>query len=129
MAATKIIEGVSWVGARHPDLRVFDVIMTTQWGTSYNSYFIEGSEKTVLVDTVKKAFVDELLCNIGEVGDISKIDYIVCNHTEPDHSGSLEKVLEDIEFSNNFTVAAQQRKRVEKFKLFLTSGEGLSEEL
>ncbi len=94
MAATKIIEGVSWVGARHPDLRVFDVIMNTQWGTSYNSYFIEGSEKTALVDTVKKAFVDDLLCNIGEVGDISKIDYIVCNHTEPDHSGSLEKVLE-----------------------------------
>lgn len=93
MGATKIVQGVSWVGAHHPDLRVFDVIMNTQWGTSYNSYLVQGTEKTVLVDTVKEAFVDDLISNINEIGDVSAIDYIVCNHTEPDHSGALEKIL------------------------------------
>jgi flavorubredoxin len=94
MGATKIVEGILWVGAQNPDLRIFDVIMSTRWGTSYNSYLVQGSEKTVLVDTVKEAFVEDLINNISEVVDASAIDYIVCNHTEPDHSGALEKMLE-----------------------------------
>ena len=94
MKATQIVKGISWVGVQNPDLRIFDVIMHTQWGTSYNSYLVQGSEKTMLVDTVKQGFTDEFIDRISSVCDISKIDYIVCNHTEPDHSGSLGRLLE-----------------------------------
>lgn len=94
MSVTEIVKGISWVGVRNPDLRVFDVIMRTDWGTSYNSYLIQGTEKTALVDTVKEAFTDEFVANISELCDVSKIDYIISNHTEPDHSGALEKLLE-----------------------------------
>lgn len=94
MSATEIVKGISWVGVRNPDLRVFDVIMRTEWGTSYNSYLIQGTEKTALVDTVKEGFTDDFIANISELCDVSKIDYIISNHTEPDHSGALKKLLE-----------------------------------
>ncbi len=94
MKATQIVNGISWVGVQNPDLRIFDVIMSTQWGTSYNSYLVQGREKTMLVDTVKQGFTDEFIERISSICDISKIDYIVCNHTEPDHSGSLGRLLE-----------------------------------
>ncbi len=89
----KIKEGIYWVGAQNPDLRIFDVIMKTQWGTSYNSYLIKGSEKTAVVDSVKETFLDEQVSRISQVCDVSSIDYIVCNHTEPDHSGALGQLL------------------------------------
>ena len=94
MEATEIVKGISWVGVQNPDLRIFDVIMRTRWGTSYNSYLVQGSEKTMLVDTVKQGFTDEFIERVSSICDISKIDYIVCNHTEPDHSGSLGRLLE-----------------------------------
>lgn len=94
MSVTEIVKGISWVGVRNPDLRVFDVIMRTDWGTSYNSYLIQGTDKTALVDTVKEGFTDEFIANINELCDVSKVDYIISNHTEPDHSGALEKLLE-----------------------------------
>ena len=94
MLPVEIKKGISWVGALHPDLRVFDVIMRTEWGSSYNSYLVQGNEKTALVDTVKEAFTDELVERVSGACDVSKIDYIICNHTEPDHSGALKKMLE-----------------------------------
>lgn len=96
MTATpaKIKEGIWWVGVQNPDLRIFDVIMRTQWGTSYNSYLIKGSEKIAVVDAVKQGFVDEQLERISEIVDPAKIDYIICNHTEPDHSGSILRLME-----------------------------------
>ncbi len=94
MEPVKIAGGIWWVGAQNPGLRVFDVIMHTEWGTSYNSYLIKGSEKTAVVDAVKDGFTDEQFERISAVCDISSIDYIVCNHTEPDHSGGLKKLLE-----------------------------------
>jgi len=94
MLPVEIKKGISWVGAQHPDLRVFDVIMSTDWGTSYNSYLVQGSEKTALVDTVKEAFTDDLIERVSGVCDVASIDYIICNHTEPDHSGALKKMLE-----------------------------------
>ena len=94
MEATEIVKGISWVGVQNPDLRIFDVIMRTRWGTSYNSYLVQGSEKTMLVDTVKQGFTDEFIERVSSICDISKIGYIVCNHTEPDHSGSLGRLLE-----------------------------------
>ena len=94
MQPVKITEGIYWVGVQNPDLRVFDVIMRTEWGTSYNSYLVKGTEKTAVVDSVKDGFTDEQFERISAVCDIASIDYIICNHTEPDHSGGLKKLLE-----------------------------------
>lgn len=94
MRAAKIVSGVYWVGVQNPALRVFDVIMRTEWGTSYNSYLIKGAQKTAVVDAVKDGFADEHMGKISEICDLESIDYIICNHTEPDHSGSLLRLLE-----------------------------------
>jgi len=94
MEPVKITDGLWWVGAQNPGLRAFDVIMRTDWGTSYNSYLIKGAEKTAVVDAVKDGFTDEQIERISAVCDISSIDYIICNHTEPDHSGGVKKLLE-----------------------------------
>ena len=93
MGAINIAEGVYWVGVQDPNLRVFDIIMETEYGTSYNSYLVKGSDKTVLFETVKEKFFDEFLNNLKEVADVSEIDYLIVNHVEPDHSGSVEKLL------------------------------------
>lgn len=90
---TKITEGIYWVGALNPDLRIFDVIMRTDWGTSYNSYVVKGAEKTAVIDSVKEQYSDEQVERLSQVCDVSSIDYIVCNHTEPDHSGALGRLL------------------------------------
>ena len=94
MLPVEITKDIYWVGVRNPDLRVFDVIMRTDWGTSYNSYLIKGAEKIALVDTAKLSFADEHFDRISGACDISSIDYIICNHTEPDHSGALDKLLD-----------------------------------
>jgi len=92
MSAIKIADDVYWVGVKDPDLEVFDIIMPTKYGTTYNSYLIK-SEKIALIDTVKKGFTDEFLANIEEITPLSSIDYLVVNHTEPDHSGSILELL------------------------------------
>jgi len=85
-----IKEGVFWVGALHPDRKLFDALMPLPYGTTYNAYLIEGSEKTALIDTVDPDKMDDLFRNLEGV---EKIDYIVCNHTEQDHSGAIPEVL------------------------------------
>jgi NADH oxidase (H2O-forming) len=90
----KITDRVTYIGVKDEKLRKFDIIFDTKYGTTYNSYLIKGSDKTVIIDTVKDVFLEEYLNNIEEVTTFDKIDYIVLNHAEPDHSGSLEKVLE-----------------------------------
>ena len=94
MLPIEIVSGIYWVGVLNPGLRVFDVIMRTDWGTSYNSYIVKGTQKTAVVDTVKDGFADEQIEKISGVCDTASIDYIICNHTEPDHSGGLERLLE-----------------------------------
>lgn len=81
------------VGVINPNLRVFDIIMKTEYGTSYNSYLIKG-EKIALVETVHDRFSDSYFENIREIAPVEEIEYIIFNHTEPDHSGSLMKLLE-----------------------------------
>lgn len=93
MGAVELKKGVYWVGVRNPELRVFDIIMTTEKGTTYNSYLIVD-EKITLVDTVKDGYQDEFLSNIRSIIGDRKIDYLVVQHTEPDHSGSLRKIFE-----------------------------------
>ena len=94
MAILEAKDNIYWVGALDKDLRTFDVIMRTEFGTTYNSYLVRGKEKTVLFETVKDAFFEEHLARIQEICDPSEIDYIVLNHTEPDHSGGILRLLE-----------------------------------
>lgn len=106
MGAIKAAENIYYVGVLDKALRVFDIIMYTEYGTTYNSFIVKGKDKTVLVETVKDKFHDEFLANIKEVCDPSEIDYIVINHTEPDHTGSLRRLLD--EDMPNATVLASQ---------------------
>ena len=80
------------VGALDWDRRLFDALIPLPDGTSYNSYLIQGSEKTVLIDTVDPTKETVLLENLDELG-IKKIDYVVTHHAEQDHSGTLPVVL------------------------------------
>ena len=95
MLPVKIAEGVHWVGVLDPQLRVFDIIMKADHGTTYNSYLVTGGEKVAVVDTVKGPFYDQFLENLRSLVDLEEISYVVVNHTEPDHSGSLARFLED----------------------------------
>ena len=87
-------KGITWCGILDRDLRVFDIIMETEFGTTYNSYVVKGSEKTALIETAKEKFFDEYLQKVQAVTDVQKIDYLVVDHTEPDHAGSAAKLLE-----------------------------------
>ncbi len=93
MSAHKILNDIYSVGVFNPNMRIFDVVMKTEFGTSYNSYIVKGIEKTALIETCHATFFDAFLENIGEVCDFDSIDYIILNHCEPDHSGSLAKLL------------------------------------
>ncbi|WP_058484864.1 FprA family A-type flavoprotein [Defluviitalea phaphyphila] len=90
----KVLENFYWVGALDPDLKIFDIVMETKYGTTYNSYILKGSEKTVLFETVKNKFTDQCIERIKEVVDPKNIDYIIVNHTEPDHAGSVAAFLD-----------------------------------
>ena len=94
MKTLQLSDGLWWNGVLDPNLRVFDIVMRTEFGTTYNSYVLKGSEKTALFETNKLKFWDEYRENLAAVTDIRAIDYIVMNHTEPDHAGTVEKVLE-----------------------------------
>ena len=94
MKAVKIREDVFWVGVLDPELVVFDIVIPTEHGTTYNAYLVKGKEKIALIDTVKEPFKDDYLNLIGTIVDPKKIDYIVINHTEPDHSGALPYLID-----------------------------------
>ena len=94
MSAIKAMDDLWWVGVEDHDLRVFDIVMHSDWGTSYNAYAVRGAEGVALFETVKEKFFDEYLQNLKEVCSLDEVKYIVVGHTEPDHSGSLEKLLD-----------------------------------
>lgn len=83
-----------WTGIIDKDLRVFDIIMYTEFGTTYNSYILKAKDKTILFETAKAKFFDDYIAKVNEITDSAKIDYLVVSHTEPDHSGSIERLLE-----------------------------------
>lgn len=87
-------EDFYWAGVLDKDLRVFDIIMETEFGTTYNSYILKSDDKVVLFETAKFKFFDSYLESLKQIVDINNIDYIVVNHTEPDHAGSVEKLIE-----------------------------------
>ncbi len=88
----KITEKVSYFGSYDTDRRLFDQLVPTPEGTTYNNYLIEGSEKTALIDTVYPPRVPELIEKLKKHN--IKIDYIIANHGEQDHSGGIPKLLE-----------------------------------
>lgn len=94
MVREKLIDNIYWVGVKDPDLKVFDIIMETKKGTTYNSYVIDD-EKIAVIDTVKTGFYDEFKSNLISVIGDRKVDYIVVQHTELDHSGSLVNLIKD----------------------------------
>lgn len=89
--AVKISDRVYWVGAIDWTVRDFHGY-STEFGTTYNAYLILG-DKVTLIDTVKAPFKDELLSRISSVIEPEKIDYIISNHAEMDHSGALPDVI------------------------------------
>jgi flavorubredoxin len=89
---TRLSDNIDWVGAVDWTIRDFHSY-DTQRGTSYNAYLVRD-EKTALVDTVKAPFADDLLRNISRLVDLHRVDYVVCNHAEMDHAGSLPQVMQ-----------------------------------
>jgi NADH oxidase (H2O-forming) len=95
MKDDKILEvskDVKWIGILDKDIVTFDIVMETEFGTTYNSYFINAEKKTI-IETAKEKFKDVYFNKIKQVVDYSAIEYIVLDHTEPDHSGSLKHLL------------------------------------
>lgn len=92
MNTVELKPGIHWVGAIDWDLRNFHGYLT-QRGTTYNAYLIMD-EKVALVDTVKHYKFDDMLARVRELVDPADIDYIVSNHVEMDHSGSITKLKE-----------------------------------
>jgi len=88
--ARPISADITWMGAVDWDRRLFDSLIPLPEGTSYNAYLVRGSEKTALVDTVDPAKVDVLMAQLDAV---DRLDYLVAQHAEQDHSGSIPAVL------------------------------------
>lgn len=93
MTTAIVAPDVYAVGVKDPGLTVFDIVIPTEYGTTYNSYLVRGTEKTALIDCVKRPFADEFFRNIEEILPVEKIDYVVINHSEPDHSGAIVDLL------------------------------------
>jgi flavorubredoxin len=91
MKIRRITDGVYWLGAVDWDRRLFDSLIPLPDGTSYNAYLIQGSEKTVLLDTVDPAMANVLS---AQLEGIQHIDYVIAHHAEQDHSGTIPQVLE-----------------------------------
>ncbi len=93
MAVRKIKEDIYEVGVQHHDRLLFDELIPTPEGTSYNSYLVLGENKNALIDTVDPSKSDILIRNLKNLG-VDSIDYIISNHAEQDHSGAIPKLLE-----------------------------------
>ena len=92
MAPVEIKKGLFWVGAVDWDIRDFHGYSTNK-GSTYNA-FLAMDEKVALFDTVKKTCRSDLLHNIRGVTDPAKIDYLIVNHAEMDHTGTLPEMVE-----------------------------------
>lgn len=89
----EITDGVYYAGVNDRVTTLFEALWPLKFGVSYNSYIVEGKESIALIDTVRIDEVREFLANIRAVTGGRKIDYLIINHMEPDHSGSIPEVL------------------------------------
>ena len=87
-----ITNDVKWIGSLDPDLVTFDVVMETKYGTTYNSYFINAG-KIAIIETVKEKFFPEYLEKLKTLCNPADIQYIILDHTEPDHSGAIAQLM------------------------------------
>lgn len=127
--AVKVSEHVWWVGAIDRTVKEFHGYRTPR-GTTYNAYLIIA-EKITLVDMVKESFYDEMMCRIEDIIDPSKIDYIVSNHAEKDHTGCMLKVLECVKPEKIFTstmgaMAIKEQFRIDPGLTVVKEGETIS---
>jgi flavorubredoxin len=88
-----ITDDVKWIGVKDYDIVTFDIVMKTDFGTTYNSYFINAEKKTI-IEASKESFSDIHIGKLRTVVDPGEIQYIVLDHTEPDHSGNLASILD-----------------------------------
>jgi flavorubredoxin len=114
MKARKIRESVSWLGAIDWDRRLFDSLIPLPDGTSYNAYLIEGSEKTVLVDSVDPTMADVLMFQLETV---KTIDFVISHHAEQDHSGAIPDVLNKYKQAKVLASAQGQGMLMEHLKI------------
>src|SRR5215470_9283260 len=89
----KISDSVQWIGILDKNIRTFDIVMETKYGTTYNSYFINAQRKAI-VETAKVTFWETYEAKVRQVCNPLEIEYIIINHTEPDHTGSLQNILQ-----------------------------------
>ena len=94
MPAVNLKDNIHWIGVKDAELRIFDIIMETKRGTTYNSYVIDD-EKVAVVDICKNGFYEDFKEKLKDVIGERNVDYIVVQHTELDNSGSLTKLLDD----------------------------------
>lgn len=90
----KLKDDFYWIGTQDYGLQTFDIIMTTEYGSTYNSYLLEGSEAIAIFETTKIAFAQEYIDTINQITDINKVKYLILSHTEPDHTGMITKLLD-----------------------------------
>jgi flavorubredoxin len=88
-----ISEGVHWVGIKDWNRKMFDALIPLPDGTTYNAYLVVGKNKKALIDTANPGFEKELEDRIRRITNPSDIDYVVMNHAEPDHAGSIPYVM------------------------------------
>jgi flavorubredoxin len=91
MFARKMNDHIFWLGSVDWDRRLFDSLIPLPDGTSYNAYIVRGSEKTALLDSVDPQMADELM---AQLDGFPRIDLIISQHAEQDHSGTIPMVLE-----------------------------------
>lgn len=89
----EISKNVYWVGIRDWNRRLFDALIPLPKGTTYNAYLVVGTDKKALIDTANPGFEKELEEKIGKVVDPADIDYVIMNHAEPDHAGSIPYIM------------------------------------
>lgn len=116
MSVKRITERIFQVGVVDWDRRLFDELIPLPRGTSYNSYLIKGKDKNILIDTVDLRKTDELFENLDSL-NINRIDYVVCQHAEQDHSGSIPAILRRFTGAKVITNEKCRDLLVEHFRL------------
>ena len=92
MHQIKLADNIYYLGVNDRRTHLFENLWPIPYGVSYNSYLIDD-EKTALIDTVDRGYIEEYIENIEQILGDRKVDYLVINHMEPDHSGALKAIV------------------------------------
>lgn len=131
MSFKEIKNNVYYCGLNHRERKLFDELIPLPVGTTYNSYFVKGSEKTAIIDTMYPPKADVYMEQL-EKNDVDKVDYIVANHGEQDHSGTLPKLIKKFPDAKILTnpkckEIIQEMLHIEdKYFQIVVDGEGIS---